>query len=120
MTNAFIDPYAVDNNHPVKVLQTAPQSIHGAFYFASRDVMLSYSKLYHDSVKYMHSLIVADDDQAVVVQAYIRQPEMFKLWYNMNLIQGAEYYGWFSELSVFNKNMLTIKNVQLFLTANGV
>ena len=72
-----IDP-SLDNDYRY-LLSNAPERIQGNSWFARRDIMKIYEKLYHDVLEWYQNMGIADDDQAIMLMAYFRNPGLFSM-----------------------------------------
>lgn len=59
----------------------APEKIGGFFFFGQKDILKKYQLLYHTVLHEYHSMNIADDDQALAIACYFKQPELFTLHY---------------------------------------
>ena len=103
---------------PLHTHHFAPSRILGGFYFGHHSVLTTFAAQYHQTVVELHQRGIADDDQAVVINRYFKQPDMFKLWRNLNLIEGVTYQGLYVVHLLFNKHTTRRKDVQAFIDAN--
>jgi hypothetical protein len=67
----------------------------GAFYAGPTNIMKAFQQSYHDSLEYMYSKMVSDDDQHVYIHCYVRTPELMDL----KIFDGD----WPRALNVFSK-----------------
>lgn len=94
----YNNPMDERDRDPVYTLQFAPEKIMGGFWFGSKESLLKYWNIYHEALQSIHSMGIADDDQAVIVHAYMHQKyETIKLWENRML--GSK--GWFVGFLLF-------------------
>ena len=77
----------------------APEKITGPFWFGSKEKLVQYWHLYHQTIQKLHKIGVADDDQAIMVHAYTHQSDdgVIKLWENKLL----KTNGWFVGFLLF-------------------
>lgn len=75
-----INPIEDRDQQTMYTLQCAPEKIGGFFYLGSRDLLLSYQKLYHQVNDEFHRMGLVDDDQHFMIKCYFRRKDMFKLW----------------------------------------
>lgn len=76
----LINPLRDIDLDPIYTLKVAPEIVGGFWFFGERTLLLRYSELYHEVMDtFQHTLNIADDDQAIVLQCISRQRELFKL-----------------------------------------
>lgn len=82
-------------------LLNAPEVIGGFFFLGSKEKMLEYQKLYHETLDYFqNTLKIADDDQHLVLQCLHKNPELF----NFN----TKMYGWHKVLKANQKKFINV------------
>ena len=79
----------------------APERIGGFFFFGHKNRLKEYQELYHQILASYQQVGIADDDQALVLACYWRQPDLFKLHY---------LGGWHRALNVFQKDQVSESN----------
>jgi hypothetical protein len=93
--NNDIDEFDSD---PYFTLIFAPEKITGPFWFGSKEALLKYWEKYHATVQKLHNIGVADDDQAIVLNAFTHQTDnVIKIWKNTLLYT----HGWFVGFLLF-------------------
>jgi hypothetical protein len=93
--NNQIDEFDSD---PYFTLIFAPEKILGGFLFGSKENLLKYWETYHNTVQKLHRIGIADDDQAIVINAFTHQKDnLIKFWKNTLL----DINGWFGAFFLF-------------------
>jgi hypothetical protein len=87
-----IDP-SKDNNI-VYTLQYAPEKVIGGFFCGSKQSLLMYRELYHDTHRKLQAQNIVDDDQHIALLCYLQKPELFR----MHLLAS-----WNAALNAFSK-----------------
>ena len=76
----LINNYTPQDNNPIFTLQNAPERIGGFFFFGDRKVLREYQTLYHKILHlYQNHYNIADDDQALALCCFFKNPELFSL-----------------------------------------
>ena len=86
-----------DIDTPLNLIKSGRVSIIGSPIFGSREALLKLNKLFHQSIQYLHSINVADDDQAVYIYIY-RKNNIIKLYHN----DLSHPSGWFRGFLMFH------------------
>lgn len=61
----------------IQVLQNAPDVICGGMFYGNKHVMARFVNLYHEVLREYQASSLADDDQAIVLAAYFKEPTLF-------------------------------------------
>ena len=100
----LINPIDADmDNNVYYTLKYAPEKIGGFFFLGNRDTLPQYQKLYHQSLYEFQSRYLCDDDQALALHCYFKNPSLFAL--------NPKKLGWHK---VFINNQLQPKKVISF------
>lgn len=77
----------------------APEIVSGGFFIGSRSSLLTYSDMYKNALKSMHSINIADDDQAVILYVLRKYGNTLQFVKN-NLLHS---HGWMTGFLLFNQ-----------------
>lgn len=64
---------------PNKLLQTGESFLSGGSFIIHRSLIDKLEHLFEDKIKAFHNMYVSDDDQAIILQIYYDNPELFHL-----------------------------------------
>ena len=92
MNFSLISQIRDDDYDIMKTLTNPREIIEGGFYFSSRDVLLKYQKLFHETHQMFHDMNIVDDDQHILIQMIKKQPELFKLYYQGKWLMSLRYF----------------------------
>lgn len=82
-------------------LMNAPEVIGGFFFLGSKEKMLEYQKLYHETLDYFQNILkIADDDQHLVLQCINKNPDLFSF--------NTKIYGWHKVLKANQKKITNV------------
>ena len=81
-------------------MRFAPEVIGGFWFFGSRTKMIEYQKVYLRTFLEFQNVGIADDDQHVVLQCYLKEPHLFSL--------NKTFYGWHKVLKALQKKPLKV------------
>ena len=98
---SLINPIKETDFNIEYTLLNAPEVIGGFFFLGSKEKMLEYQKLYHETLDYFqNTLKIADDDQHLVLQCINKNPYLF----NFN----TKKYGWHKVLKANEKKFINV------------
>ena len=79
ITYTLINPIDESDNDIYYTLKCAPEKIGGFFFLGNRDTLSQYQKLYHQSLYEFQAKNICDDDQALALYCYFKNPSLFSL-----------------------------------------
>lgn len=96
---SLINPVESNDFNIYYTLKYAPEVIGGFWFFGSKDNMKVYQKLYMETFLKFQEMGIADDDQHIVLQCYLKQKELFSL---------KPVYAWHKVLKLYQKPRLKV------------
>jgi len=101
ITYSLINPIEKIDFNIEYTLLNAPEVIGGFFFLGSKEKMLQYQKLYHETLDYFqNTLQIADDDQHLVLQCINKNPDLFSF--------NTKIYGWHKVLKSNQKKNINV------------
>lgn len=101
ITYSLINPIEKIDFNIEYTLLNAPEVIGGFFFLGSKEKMLEYQKLYHETLDYFqNTLQIADDDQHLVLQCINKNPDLFSF--------NTKIYGWHKVLKANQKKNINV------------
>jgi hypothetical protein len=81
-----------DIENPIEICKSGKVMVHGSMFIMDKKCVDWYSNEYTETLLYLQSLNIVDDDQSIVVQIYKKYPEKFNLHINTECFKLLHYF----------------------------
>lgn len=75
-----INPFTRLDFNIMYTLTNAPERVGGFFFLGNIEQLKKYQKLYHSICSEFHGKGIVDDDQHIMIQSIVKDPDLFKVW----------------------------------------